>query len=285
MRKVIGYPKAWPRIRNASAAKCNFRSSGAALEPAQGLESISHQRCSDTQSSQMGFLGKLGNGIGSEQSRAKCTSVVQFSVATSRSLQSLLPSSVAVLRWVPSTPGTVEHTGPASDLRVSRNSSLAVISGLSDGDEHGDRRDGHGDRRDGDVEGCTSVKPSWSYGDRAVLFDSEKDNVKFSQTKPRNEGRAQNTETARQWSLYLNGQQRRFRPHSSGLKLFNSTVNSPSVFTRCKSPVPGVATKLIYSEQSMNDLTLKIRMLFVTVWTYDEVNVALTLCVSWSSEN
>ncbi|KAG0555565.1 hypothetical protein KC19_12G178400 [Ceratodon purpureus] len=264
MRKVIGYRKAWPCFRNGSAGR--WASGAAALEVEQGLDCvISRERCPDMQALRMRFLGKFGDGM---QSRAKCGSGVHFSIATSRfwhsarSVECLLPSSVSG-SLVPSTSGNGDRpAGLGSDLRASllevrRNSSLAVVSSFSDG---GDRRD----RRDENTEGCTSDESS-----RAVQhFFSQKDdvcderaglrpqdgtgngpresfsghvgsNVDLSQTKLQrhwNEQSAQTTETARQWSLYLNGQQRRFMPHnSSGLKLFNTVMNSPSLYTRLYS--------------------------------------------------
>lgn len=273
MRKVIGFRKAWPRFRNASAGRCNFGSSVTTLEAEQGRESISRQLLpSDAQSLRTSFLGQLGNGLGSGQTRAKCGSVVEFSIATSRScgsplqsLQCVLPASVSVLSLVPAA------SGPAPDLRasvlkVSRSFNPPVVSSFSDGDDHRQWRDGN-------VEDCASVKLPWPCGERAVLCDTEEEdvcdeafqngigngpweslyshvgtNVNSSQTKSRpnwKKRRSVNPETARLWSSHLNGQQRRFRPHLSGLKLFNGILNNSSLCTRCKFLVPGVAARVI----------------------------------------
>lgn len=260
------YRKAWPRLRNSPSGKQNYASVATAVE-AQALGHLvsdysSYQRCS-TQSLRSFFIGKLGNVLGSGQYRAKWSSSVQFSTSCHSSIQSsqwLVPSSVSVLRCLPSA------NAPAPDMRdsllkVRRNSSLAEVSSFSDG---GDR----GDWRDRNVDSSTSGKSPRSFVERAILFDSEErdetrstagkdigneasrseerfsshagSNVKSSQTKPHpnwNERRPQNAEAVQQWTLYLNRQQRGFRPHLSGLKLLNSIVPSPSLSTRCKSLV------------------------------------------------
>lgn len=240
MRKVSVCRKAWPHFRNP---KQNYASVVTVLEAEQGpvvFDYSFQQRCSSF------FLGKLGNGLGgSGQYRAKCSSF-------SRSCH--VPSSVSVLHWLPSTSGPAPDTR-ALLLNVRRNSGLAVVSSFSDGDDC--------------REGCTSGKSAWTSVDRVVLLDSEegegtrsstagtdieievsrsgesfyRSNVKLSHTKPQpnwNERSPQNAETARQWNrLYLNRQQRGFRPHLSGLKLFNSITPSTSLCNRCKSLVPG----------------------------------------------
>lgn len=313
------FRKSWPHFRNPPTAKHNYASVVTALEAEQGpllFDCSSHPRCS-TQSLRSFFLGKLGNGLGSEQYRAKCSSSVQSSRSCHSSIQSfqcLVPSSVSVLRWLPSTS---DHTGPAPDmkaprLKVRRNSSLAVVSSFSDGEDHR-----------GNVEGCTSGNSPWSSVDRVFLFDSEEgeetrsstagmdigteasrswesfnshtgSNLKLPQTKPQpnwNEPRSQNAETARRWSLYLNRPQRGFRPHLSGLKLFNSITPSPSLCTRCKSLVPGVSARVIYSERCMNNVALILRMLsylkynLTALWsgTMEYIVAGLIVCYPFKS--
>ena len=284
MRKVIGYWKAWPHFRNASTAKCNGGSSFSALEAEEGpivLDYISHPRCSDSQSLRLSFLEKFANGNGQTFANSR------FYHSSIQSLQCLLPSSVSVLRWVPPTSVNVDHAGPAFDpraslLKVSRNFNLAAVSSFSEGGDHRDRSDGT-------VEGFASSKSPWFHEDRTVVFEKDNgpeeragsslqngigtvsresfyshigSNTISSQTKPQpnwNERISQNTEAAQQWSLYLN-KQRKFRPHSSGLKLFNNIMHSP-LYTRCKSLVPGFVPRLICSQKCVNDPAL-ILLLF-----------------------
>lgn len=195
---------------------------------------------------------------------------------------------------MPSTSVNVDLAGPAFDpraslLKVSRNYNLAAVSSFSEGGDHRDRSDGT-------VEGFASSKSPFFHEGRTVVFEKdneseEKDNEPeeragsslqngigivsresfyshigsntiSSQTKPQpnwNERRSQNTEAAQQWSLYLN-KQRKFRSHSSGLKLFNNIMHSP-LYTRCKSLVPGLVPRLICSQKCMNDPAL-ILLLF-----------------------
>uniref|UniRef100_A0A7I4C918 Cation efflux protein transmembrane domain-containing protein n=1 Tax=Physcomitrium patens TaxID=3218 RepID=A0A7I4C918_PHYPA len=179
MRKVIFHRKIWPRYRNASAAIFNYASPVAALEANQGPlvhnYNFLHQR--SVQSLQKTLLGDSGHGLRSGLGVAHCSSLVQFSLATSRSsksVQCLLPSSASVSNQVQPTSVPVNHSDPIPNTRVSlskveRNFIPAAISSYSD-------RDDHRNKKEGNFEGFIPGKSLSSWNDERIPIVSEEVN-------------------------------------------------------------------------------------------------------------
>lgn len=212
--------------------------------------------------------GKIGNSLDSGQYRAKCVSPLQFTSrscqSSKQSLQCLVPSSVSVLRWVPSTSVKVVHTGPVLDRAILFDSEA------------------------GDQSRSSTARTDIGTGASESFYSS---NVKSSQTKSQptwDERRSQNAETARQWSLYLNRQQRGFGHHLSGLKLFSSVTPNPTLCTRCKYLVPVISASLIYSEDNVGLILPMLSFLkfhltaFMLVWYYAIYSGGLTLIANYS---
>lgn len=223
MRKVNVYRKAWPHYRYP---KQNYASAVTPLETKQDIFAADW-------SFKQGCFNFL---LGSRQYRATPSSYR----ASLQNSPCLVPSSAAVLHWLPST------SGPVLDIRgslLNLRRSLAVVSQYSSGDDHRERCRSdyyrvHSVVLSGfDEEEKTKSSAAGTEDGTEASRSYYSSNVKTLQTEPRLnwiERGSPNTGSARQWSLYLNGHRRGFRPHLSGLKLFNSSLPSPFLCNRRK---------------------------------------------------